>query len=333
MRAKHGIAGLLLATFTAAGFAYGQQHAAKDSGATGYPERPLRVIVPFAAGGAVDIIARLIGQGLSDNWGRPVVVDNRGGSGGTIGMHLAARAAPDGHTMVLGSIGSVAFVPALYSKLPYDPQKDLLPISLVATQPFVMTAHPSLPAGSLKEFIALAKSRPNEIRYGSGGSGGSSHLGTELLQLMTGISLVHVPYKGLAPAITAQLSGEIHVQLVGVALVLPHIKSGKLKAFAVSGAKRSRVVPELPTISEAGVPGYEFDVWYGMLFPAGTPRVILKKANEEVVRLLNSPAVEKRFATMGLDPLGSTPEEFGARIEREIPMWAKIVKAAGIRVE
>ncbi len=333
MRAKHGIAGLILATFTAAGFAYGQQHAARDSGATGYPERPLRVIVPFAAGGAVDIIARLIGQGLNDSWGRPVVVDNRGGGGGTIGMHLAARAVPDGHTMVLGSIGSVAFVPALYSKLPYDPQKDLLPISLVATQPFVMTAHPSLPAGSIKEFIALAKARPNEIRYGSGGSGGSSHLGTELLQLMTGISLVHVPYKGLAPAITAQLGGEIHVQLVGVALVLPHIKSGKLKAFAVSGAKRSRVVPELPTISEAGVPGYEFDVWYGMLFPAGTPRVILKKANDEVVRLLNSPAVEERFASMGLEPLGSTPEQFAARIEREIPLWAKIVKAAGIRVE
>ena len=333
MRAKHGIAALILATFTIAGSAYGQLHAARDSGATGYPERPLRVIVPFAAGGAVDIIARLIGQGLNDNWGRPVVVDNRGGGGGTIGMHLAARAAPDGHTMVLGSIGSVAFVPALYSKLPYDPHKDLSPISLVATQPFVMTAHPSLPAGSIKEFIALAKSRPNEIRYGSGGSGGSSHLGTELLQLMTGISLVHVPYKGLAPAITAQLSGEIHVQLVGAALVLPHIKSGKLKALALSGAKRSRVVPELPTISEAGVPGYEFDVWYGLLFPARPPRAILKKANEEIVRLLKSPALEERFASMGLEPLGSSPEEFAARIEREIPMWAKIVKAAGIRVE
>ncbi len=332
MRAKHGIAALILATCTASGPAYGQQHAAKDSGATGYPERPIRVIAPFPAGGGVDIIARLIGQGLSDAWGQPVVVDNRSGAGGSIGTHLAAKAAPDGHTMVLGSVGSVTFVPALYSKLPYDPQKDFTPISLVAIQPFVMTAHPSLPAGSLKEFIALAKSRPNEIRYGST-VGGASHLGIELLQLMSGIALVHVPYKGLAPATTAQLSGEIHVQLVGVALVLPHIKSGRLKAFAVGGAKRARVVPELPTISEAGVPGYEFDVWYGMLFPAGPPRAILKKANEEIVRLLKSPAMEKRFETMGLEPLGSTPEEFAARIEREIPKWAKIVKAAGISVQ
>lgn len=171
MRAKHGIAGLILATFIAAGPVYGQQRAMKDSGPTGYPERPIRVIAPFPAGGGVDIIARLIGQGLSDAWGQPVVVDNRSGAGGTIGTHLAARAAPDGHTMVLGSVGSVTFVPALYSKLPYDPQKDFTPISLVAIQPFVMTAHPSLPAGSIKEFIALAKSRPNEIPMGAQSGG------------------------------------------------------------------------------------------------------------------------------------------------------------------
>lgn len=332
MRARCAVAALLVATLTAAGAVYGQQRAAKDSGATSYPERPIRVIAPFPAGGGVDIIARLIGQGLSDAWGQPVVVDNRSGAGGSIGTHLAATASPDGHTMLLGSIGSVTFVPALYSRLPYDPKKDFMPISLVAIQPFVLTAHPSLPAASLKEFIALAKSRPNEIRYGST-VGGASHLGVELLQLMSGISLVHVPYKGLAPATTAQLGGEIHVQLVGVAVVLPLIKSGKLKAFALSGAKRSRVVPELPTISEAGVPGYEFDVWYGMLFPAGPPRAVLKRANEEIVRLLKSPAMEKRFETIGLEPLGSTPEEFAARIEREIPKWAKIVKAAGISAQ
>lgn len=333
MRAMRVTAILILAAAGAAGPAYGQQKGAKGTAAADYPARPVRLIVPFAPGGGTDIIARLIAQGLSESWGRTVVVDNRGGGGGTIGMHLAARADPDGYTMVLASIGPVSFVPVLYRKLPYDPQKDLMPISLVAIQPFVMTVHPSLPAGSIKELIALAKARPNEIRYGSGGSGGASHLGTELLQLMAGISLTHVPYKGTGPAMTAVLAGEIHVQLVGVATALPHIKSGRIKALAVSGARRSQAVPELPTIAEAGVPGYDFDVWYGMLFPARTPRAIVIKAHAEIARLLKSPAAGERFAAAGLEPVGSTPEEFAAVIRREIPKWEKVVKTAGIKVE
>ncbi len=304
---------------------------AAANAATGYPNKPIRLVVPVSAGGGTDIVARFIGQRLTGNWGQQVVVDNRAGAGGSIGADIVAKSTPDGHALLLGSIGHITFTPALFLKLPYDPQKDFAPISLVAEQPFVVAAHPSLPANSIKELIALARSRPGKVIYGSGGSGGASHLGIELLQLTAGISMVHVPYKGTGPGMTALLSGEIPILLVGVATALPHIKNGKVKAFAVSGAKRSQALPEAPTINEAGAPGYEFDVWYGVLFPAGTPRAIVRKVNAEIVRLLKSPATAERFLNLGLEPLSSTPEEFEALIKREIPRWKKVVQAAGIK--
>ena len=300
--------------------------------AAAYPSKPVRMIVPFAPGGGTDIIARIVAQELGQAWGQSVVVDNRGGSGGIIGTQLAARSTPDGYTMVLCSLG-LSYAPALYSKLPYDTEKDLAPISLVATQPFVYVVIPSLGVNSMKDLVALAKSKPGEIRYGSGGSGGASHLGTELLRVMTGIDMMHVPYKGTGPALTAMLGGEIHIQLIGISSVVPHLKSGRMRALAVSGAKRSSAAPEVPTVAESGVPGYEFDVWYGMLFPAGTPRAIVGKVNADINRVLKSPELTQRFATLGLVAAGNTPEEFAKTIRSEIVKWHKVVKSANIRVE
>jgi tripartite-type tricarboxylate transporter receptor subunit TctC len=306
--------------------------AQKAATEAGYPSKAIRMIVPFAPGGGTDIIARLVSQDLGQGWGQSVVVDNRGGSGGVVGTELAARSSPDGYTMLLCSLG-FSYAPALYRKLPYDTEKDFSPISLVATQPFIYVAVPSLGVSSMKDLIALAKSKPGELRYGSGGSGGASHLGTELLRVMTDIDVTHVSYKGTGPALTAMLSGEIHFQLIGISSVVPHMKSGRMRALAVSGAKRSSAAPDVPTVAESGVPGYAFDVWYGMLFPAGTPRAIVGKASVELNRVLKSPALAQRFAAIGLEPAGTTPEEFTRIIRSEIVKWRKVVASAKIRVE
>jgi len=306
--------------------------AQKSPGASDYPAKPIRMIVPFAPGGGTDIIGRLVAQELGQAWGQTVVVDNRGGGGGTIGTNLAARATPDGYTMVLCSLG-VSYAPALYANLPFDPLKDLAPISLVATQPFVYVVVSALGVNSMKDLIALAKAKPGQIRYGSGGAGGSSHLGTELLRTMTGIDIVHVPYKGTGPALTAMLSGEIQMQLIGISSVVPHMKSGRMRALAVSGAKRSAAAPDVPTVAESGVPGYAFDVWYGMLFPAGTPRAIVAKTNAEINRALKSPALAQRFAGVGVEPAGTTPEDFAQMLKSEIAKWRKVVAQANIRIE
>lgn len=324
MRRWAAVAGSVAVAWMVAGEALAQ--------AAGYPTRPIRLIVPVSAGGGTDIVARFIGQRLTEAWGQQVVVDNRAGAGGSIGADIVAKATPDGHTMLLGSIGHITFTPALFAKLPYDPQKDFAPVSLVADQPFVYAAHPSFPPNSMKDLIALAKASPGKVNYGSGGSGGASHLGVELLQIMAGVSMVHVPYKGTGPGMTALLAGEIPLLLVGVATVLPHIKNKRVKAYAVSGAKRSRALPDVPTAAEAGVAGYRFDVWYGMLAPGGTPRAVVGKLNAEITQILKSPATAERFAALGLDPLTSTPQEFAALIGSEIPKWKKVVRAANIRV-
>jgi tripartite-type tricarboxylate transporter receptor subunit TctC len=234
--------------------------------------------------------------------------------------------------MVLCSLG-ISYAPALYSKLPFDPLKDLAPISLVATQPFVYVVVPSLGVTTMKELITLAKAKPGQIRYGSGGAGGSSHLGTELLRTMTGIDVVHVPYKGTGPALTAMLSGEIQMQLIGISSVVPHMKSGRMRALAVSGARRSAAAPDVPTVAESGVPGYAFDVWYGMLYPARTPHAIVAKANAGINRALKSPSLAQRFAGVGVEPAGTTPEAFAQMLRREIAKWRKVVAEAHIRVE
>jgi tripartite-type tricarboxylate transporter receptor subunit TctC len=326
------LSGTMVAVAAATALAASLSAPAPAEAAAAYPTKPIRMIVPFAPGGGTDIIGRLLAQELGTTWGQTVVVDNRGGGGGTIGVDLAAKSAPDGYTMVLCSLG-LSYAPALYAKLPYDPEKDLAAISLVATQPFVYVVIPSLGVKSMKELIALVRSKPGEIRYGSGGSGGSSHLGTELLRMMTATEMVHVPYKGTGPALTAMLAGEIHMQLIGISSVVPHLKSGRMRALAVSGAKRSAAAPEVPTVAESGVPGYAFDVWYGMLFPAGTARERVDAVSAAINRVLKSPALTQRFAAAGVEPAGTSPDEFAAMIRSEIVKWRKVVAAAKIKVE
>lgn len=307
---------------------------ATGQSAAAYPNKAIRLVVPSSPGGGTDIIARLIGQGLAERWGQNVVVDNRGGGGGISGVSIVAKqSAPDGHTMLLGSVGHLSFAPAIRPKLEYDPRKDLAPISLAAVQPFVLAASPALQANSIKELIALAKSRPDAVRFGSGGSGSASHLGVELMMLNGGFKMLHVPYKGSNPSITAAIAGEVQAAMAGLATALPHVKAGRLKGLAVTGAKRSRFAPDLPTVAESGIPGYAFDVWYGLVFPGGTPRAIVAKTNAEVVGLLKSPEVAKRFSGAGVEPLTNTPEAFARMIADEIPKWQKVVKAANIRVE
>jgi tripartite-type tricarboxylate transporter receptor subunit TctC len=304
--------------------------------ASGFPTKPIRLIVPSAPGGGTDIVARLIGQGLQDAWGQTVVVDNRGGAGGIPGVTTVAKqSAPDGYTMCLGSNGHISFAVAVRPNLPFDPQKDLTPVSMVASQPFVWVVSPQVPSNTMKDFIAYARAKPGALRYGSGGVGTASHLGTELLQLQGGIKLDHVPYKGTGPGMTAILSGEIQTLLVGLATVLPYVKakSDKLKVLAVTSAKRAAVAPEIPTIAESALPGFEFDVWYGMVMPGGTPRAIVSKANAEIVRLLGDPTIKDRFAAVGVEARSSTPEEFRELLKREIPNWHKVAKAANIRID
>jgi tripartite-type tricarboxylate transporter receptor subunit TctC len=308
--------------------------AQKAQPAAGYPNKSIRLVVPSAPGGGTDIIARMIAQGLTDAWGQTVVVDNRGGAGGIAGVMIVAKqSAPDGHTMLLGSVGHLSFAPAVRSNLGFDPLKDLTPISLAAVQPFVVAAANSLPVRSIKDLVALAKAKPGSISYGSGGSGTASHLGTELLMINGGFSMLHVPYKGSNPAITALMGGELQIAMAGLATVLPHAKSGRLKALAVTGAKRAGIAPELPTVAESGVPGYAFDVWYGLVFPGGTPRAIVTKTQAEVVKQLKSPEVSSRFAGAGVEPVTNTPEAFADLIRREVVTWTKVVKAANIKVE
>ncbi len=300
---------------------------------TDYPSKAVRLVVPFAPGGGTDLAARLIAQGLTESWGQPVVVTNQGGAGGVPGVAFVAKAAPDGYTMLFGSSANFTITPALHSKLPYDPFRDLAPVSLVGTQTFAAAVHPSLPVKSIRELIALAKRRPGEISYGSGGVGGASHLATELLRVMAGVSLLHVAYKGTAPGLVAVMSGEIQLQMAGLTTVLPYMKNGRIKVLAVTGAQRSPIAPELPTVAESGVPGYEFDVWYGIAATGGTPREIVARANAEVLKVLKSPAVGGRFSSAGIEMATSTPEELVKRVGREIQQWQKVVKAAGIRVE
>ena len=298
-----------------------------------WPSRPIRIVAPFPAGSAVDATLRTLQPHAAERLGQAIVIDNRSGASGAIGVEVAQRASPDGYTMLLGSVGHLSFAPALRSNLGYDPQKDLAPVTLVANQPFVVATIPNLPANSMKELVALAKAKPGSISYGSGGSGTASHLGTELLELTAGMKLLHIPYKGTGPAMAAMMSNEIQVCLAGTSAVIPHVKANRLKALAVTTSKRSAAMPNLPTVAEAGVPGYHFDVWYGMMFPGGTPRAIVMKTHAEINKLLKSPALAERYAAGGIEPMSSTPEEFAALIRNELPRWHEVVRKANIKVE
>ncbi len=297
-----------------------------------WPSRPLRFILPFPPGGGTDILGRLIAERMTASLGQPVVTENRGGAGGNVGAEAAARSAPDGYTIVLVA-PSLAISTSLYSKLSYDPVKDFAPISLVATVPNVMVTHPSVPAGTLAEFIRLAKTKPGEMNFGSGGSGTSNHLAGELFNIVAGVKLVHVPYKGVNLAMNDVLSGQIHLVVIGVPAAAPHIKAGKLRALALVAPQRAAALPEVPTVAEAGLPNFEVTTWYGILAPAGTPRTIVTRLNAELVKTMHAPDLKERLAAMATDPATSTPEEFADYIKREIAKWGEVVRQAGLKAD
>src|SRR5438874_11026853 len=297
-----------------------------------YPSKPLRFILPFPPGGPTDILGRLIGERLASSLGQPVVVENRGGAGGNVGAEAAARSAPDGYTLVLVA-PSLAISKSLYSKLNYDAVKDFAPVSLVATVPNVMVTHPSVPANTLAEFIRLAKTKPGEMNFGSGGSGTSNHLAGELFNIVAGVKLVHVPYKGVNLAMNDVLAGQIHLVVIGVPAAAPHIKAGKLKALALVAPQRAAALPEVPTVAEAGLPNFEVTTWYGILAPAGTPRTIVTRLNADLVKIMHSPDLKERLAAMATDPATSTPEEFADYIKREIAKWGEVVCQAGLKAD
>jgi tripartite-type tricarboxylate transporter receptor subunit TctC len=305
---------------------------ARAHAAGSYPSRPIRLIVPFAPGGGSDIVARIIGQKLNHALGQAVIVDNRSGAGSITGTEIAAKSAPDGYTMILNNIG-LAFSESLFKSLPYNAQRDLAPVTLVATQPYMLVVHPSLPVRTVAELVALAKSKPGQITYASGGIGGGNHLATELLMLMANIKLVHIPYKGTGPSLTDLIGGQVQLTLSTLASVLPHVRSGKLRALGVSGKSRAAAAPDVATISEAGVPGYESNTWYGILFPAATPQPLIQKMNGEIRRILATPDVQAKFEAQGLDAVSTTPAQFADYLKAEIVKWARVVKASGATAE
>jgi len=297
--------------------------------AQSYPAGPLRVIVPYPPGGGTDILSRAMAQKLGEAWGQPVVVDNRGGANGNIGTAAAAKAAPDGHTLLVVPIG-FAVNPSLYRNLPFDSTRDFMPVSQLASNPSVLAVHPSFPARTVKEVIALVKARPGEINYASSGNGSTPHLATELFKLMTGTRMTHVPYNGGGPATIAVVAGHVPVYIMSPVQAAPHMKSGRLRALAVTSEKRDPAFPELPTIAEAGVPGYAMINWYGLLVPAATPRPAVTKLHAEVIRILRLPEIKDRLAAEGATVIGSTPEAFAVFLKEEMAKAARIVKAAGM---
>lgn len=296
-----------------------------------FPAKPIRMVVPYAPGGNTDALARLIAQRMSQSMGQQVVVDNRPGGNTLIGTELVARATPDGYTIMLTTL-TFAVSPSLYRKLPYDTLRDFTPITMAVTLPNVLVVHPSVPAKSLKEFIHYAKANPGKLNYASTGSGTSPHLSMELLKTMAGIDLVHIPYKGGGPAMTDLIGGQVSAQFIGLPVALPHIKSGKLRALAVTSAKRASAAQDIPAVSET-LPGYELNPWFGVLGPGDMAKPLAQQLQKEIAQLLRSPDLKDYLASLGAEPLGNTPEQFATLIGAEIAKYAKVVKAAGIRVE
>jgi tripartite-type tricarboxylate transporter receptor subunit TctC len=300
--------------------------------AQNYPDRPIRLIDPYAPGGGSGLVARLVGARLGEIWGRQVVVDNRPGAAGAIGTEITARAAPDGYTLCMGTSGSIAISPNM-NKVSYDPVKDLIPITQTSAQAMLVALHPSTPVNSVKELIALARAQPGKLIYASSGTGGSGHLAVELFEALTKVRMTHVPYKGNGPAVLAVLGGEVQLAFNNILAVLPHVNSGRLKAIAVTSPQRAPAVPNLPTLAEAGVPGYEATSWNGIFAPAKTPRPIVGKLHAEVVKILNTPDVREKLVAAGSDPVGSTPEEFLAYVRLELARWGKVIRDNNIRPE
>jgi tripartite-type tricarboxylate transporter receptor subunit TctC len=299
--------------------------------AQNYPARPIRIIALSSPGSGPDIVGRLIGQKLTEAWGQQVIVDTRPGASGIIGAEIASKAAPDGHTLVIVTSQAV-IVSVMYEKLPYSLGNDFAPISLMASTPFILAVNPSIPAASVKELVAYAKARPGELRYGSGGSGSPPHLSAEIFKSMTGTSLLHVPYKGITPALTDTVAGQVQMIISVIPAILPTVKAGRVRALGVTSAKRTPLVPDLPTISES-VPGYEFIGWYGLAAPSKTPAAVLTKLNAEVVGALKTPEFRERFSTLGAEPLGSTQQELASFIREQTKKMAAAVKASGAKPE
>ena len=304
--------------------------AASEASAQAYPNRPVRILVPFPAGAGVDIVARMLGLPLTDLWGQATVVDNRPGAGGTIACELAAKAAPDGYTLLLGNISTFAMAPSLYKKVNYDPVQSFAPITLVNTSANVLVAHPSVPAATTQALIALAKAKPGQINYASAGSGTSPHLAAELFKSMAGVDLVHVPYKGSPQALTDLLGGQTQIMFASLVSALPHIRQARLRALGVTSLKRAAALPDLPAINEAGLRGYDVSVWMGIVAPAGTPPAIIAQLNRQIAALLQSPDIRERLAVQGLEAASNSPAEFRSYIASEVRKWAVVIKQAGV---
>ena len=304
-----------------------------SAAADAYPAKPIRFVVAFPPGGGTDIIARSIAQKLAERLAQQVVVDNRPGAGGNIGTDTVAKSAPDGYTMLMGSAGPLAINASLFASMPFDPVRDLAPVTLAASTPNVLVVHPSLRAATVNELIALAKARPGEINFASSGHGTPAHLAGELFNSMAGVKMVHVPYKGAAPALADLLGGQVQLMFSTMPPALPHVKDGKLRALAVTSSKRSRAMPELPTVDEVALPGFEANTWHGVVVPAGTPAAVVVRLNREIVAILHMPEVVARLSGQGAEALGSTPEEFAAYIKSETLKWAKVVRDSGAKAE
>jgi tripartite-type tricarboxylate transporter receptor subunit TctC len=305
---------------------------AQSDKAGGYPTKPVRLIVPLTAGGPTDLLARIIAIPLAESLGQQVIVDNRPGAGGNIGADIAAKSPPDGYTLFMGTSGPLAINSSLYPKLPFDPIRDFAPVILAASAPFVVIVHPSVAANNVKELIALAKSKPGQLNYGSV-PGSASHLSTELFKMMAGVNIVHIPYKGAAPATTDVIAGQIQVSFASTPGSMPVVKANKVKALAVTSAKRIAKLPDVPTIAESALPGYEGSVWYGVVAPAHTPREVVQRLNRDIAQVIAQPVHRERMLAGDFEPTTSTPEQFAAFIKSETAKWGKVVRASGARPE
>ena len=305
---------------------------AHDAGAQAYPSRPVRVVVPSAPGGGTDLIARYLAQAVSDAWGQTVITDNRSGGATTIGIGIVAKSPADGYTLLLTTV-NFAYLPAIYPKPPYDPVNDFAPVVRLATSDSVITVHPDVAARSVSELVALARSRPGEIRYASGGNGSVGHLTGELFQNRAKVKLLHVPYKGTGPGVAAVTSGEVHVLIANIAALLPQVKARRVRALAVTGARRTRAMPDMPSAAEAGLAGYEYSGWYGLWAPAKTAPAVVGKINADFNRAVKAPQFSERFQEAAIEPLGGTQQEFAAYLAAELRKWSAVAKEAGIRIE
>ena len=302
-----------------------------SSAADAYPTKPVRFVVTFPPGGPTDTIVRLIGQRLTDLWGHPMILDNRGGAGGIVGTEIVARAAPDGYSFLVGTAGGMTINPALQPKLSYDPFRDFAPVGMLVNNPQILVAHPSIAAKNVKELVALAKSKPGQLNFASAGTGTATHLGLELLKLTTGMDAMHVPYKGGAPAVTDLLAGQVQLLWVSIPSVLPHVKAGRLRAVAVSTSKRSASAPDIPTVAESGYPGFEYSNWNALFAPAKTSPTVVKQVNAAIVKILSETDVAQKLVAIGADPAPGTPEDLARYMRADSERWKKVIRTAGIK--